>query len=479
VKRYIFQSRPFIVTYLLRHIFAAAKDCVLNIRRTIIAYNILYQRFKSTVTSRYALSPYYGNANHLLSIVDLECKFFGLNRRICIKISVAIEKLISLAQKADMIKRIIAKTILDDYRRQKVIVLLGARQVGKTTLLSELRENKTKVLSLNCDNMDDVMLLEGKTSTELSHLLSPYELVFIDEAQRVRNIGLTLKMIGDLKLPTQVVVTGSSSLDMADEINEPATGRLIEHYLYPLSLTELAAVSSQREERRLLENRMIYGLYPEVVTEPADAKRTLMTLTNNYLYKDLFAYKGIKKPDVIHKLVRALALQLGNEVSYNELANLISIDKETVENYINLLEKCFVVFRLDSFSRNLRNEIKKGKKIYFYDNGVRNAVLSNFAPLELRNDVGALWENLMVSERVKRNAYSGSFAQLFFWRTHDQKEIDLIEDQDGVLSTFEFKWSTMKKARIPAVFSTTYPNSTYEVISPDNFWEFVQSAGRE
>ena len=379
-----------------------------------------------------------------------------------------------LCKKTGMINRIIKGSILSDYKRRKVIVLLGARQVGKTTLLSELCEGKDRVLSLNCDNVDDVLALEGKTTTELRQLLSSYELVFIDEAQRVKNVGLTLKMIGDLKLETQVVVTGSSSLDMADEINESATGRLIEYNLFPFSLPELALYSSEREENRLLENRMIYGLYPEVVTEPGDAKRTLMTLTNNYLYKDLFAYKGIKKPELIQKLVRALALQLGSEVSYNELSNLLGVDRGTVETYINLLEKCFVVFRLDSFSRNLRNEIKKGKKVYFYDNGVRNAVLSNFAPLELRNDVGALWENLMVSERVKRNAYSGNYAQLFFWRTHEQQEIDLIEEQDGMLHTFEFKWNGKARSSQPKVFARSYPSSTYEVITPENYWAFLK-----
>lgn len=373
-----------------------------------------------------------------------------------------------------MINREIQNSILSDFKRKKVIVLLGARQVGKTTLLSALQVDKKRILSLNCDNIDDRLLLEDRTSTELKYLLSPYDMVFIDEAQRVKNIGLILKMIGDLKLDTQVVVTGSSSFDMANEINEPATGRLIEYNLYPFSLSELADETSEREEKRLLENRMIYGLYPEVVIEPGDAKRTLMTLTNNYLYKDLFSYKGMKKPDVVQKLVRALALQLGSEVSYNELSNLLGIDKETVENYICLLEKCFVVFRLDSFSRNLRNEIKKGKKIYFYDNGVRNAVISNFAPLELRTDVGALWENLMVSERVKHNSYSGNYAQLYFWRTHDQKEIDLIEEEDGLLKTFEFKWNIRSKSKQPKIFMETYSNSTYNVITPDNFWDFVK-----
>ena len=373
-----------------------------------------------------------------------------------------------------MIKRIIKNSILADYSRKKVIVLLGARQVGKTTLLSELREGKEKVLFLNCDNIDDTLALEGKTTTELKQLIAPYDIVFIDEAQRVKNIGLTLKIIGDLKLETHVVVTGSSSLDMANEINEPATGRLIEHNLFPFSLPELAMDSSEREENRLLEHRMIYGLYPEVVTAPAYAKRTLMTLTNNYLYKDLFSYKGLKKPDLIQKLVRALALQLSSEVSYNELSNLLGVDRGTIETYINLLEKCFVVFRLDSFSRNLRNEIKKGKKIYFYDNGIRNAVLSNFAPLELRNDVGALWENLMVSERVKRNSYAGNFAQLFFWRTHDQQEIDLIEEQDGILHAFEFKWNGKAKNCLPKVFANTYPNSTYQVVTPESYWPFLK-----
>ena len=373
-----------------------------------------------------------------------------------------------------MIERVIESAILNDFLRKKVIVLLGARQVGKTTLLESLRKKGQKVFSVNCDDMDDVLLIEEKTSTELRALLAPYDLVFIDEAQRVKNIGLTLKKIGDLKLDTQVVVTGSSSLELADEVNEPATGRLIEYRLFPFSLSELATHTSEREEQRMLEQRLIYGLYPEVVTFPGDAKRTLMTLANNYLYKDLFSYRGLKKPDVLQKLLRALALQLGSEVSYNELSNLLGVDKETVENYINLLEKCFVVFRLDSFSRNLRNEIKKGKKVYFYDNGIRNAVLSNFAPASLRNDMGALWENLMVSERVKRNAYTGSYAQLYFWRTHDQKEIDLIEEEDGMLRTYEFKWSGKSKAKQPQLFASTYPDSPFTVVSPENYWEFVK-----
>ncbi|MCH5177953.1 MAG: ATP-binding protein [Prevotellaceae bacterium] len=373
-----------------------------------------------------------------------------------------------------MIKRQLEDCILRDFHRQKVIVLMGARQVGKTTILEHLQKDKDRTLSLNCDDSDDVLLLQDKTSTELRAMLTPYDLVLIDEAQRIRNVGLLLKKIGDLKLQTQVVATGSSSFDLANEVNEPATGRLIEYQLFPLSLAELAAHTSEREEGRMLNQRLVYGLYPEVVTHPDDARRTLMTITSNYLYKDILSYKGIKKPDILQKLLRAIALQVGSEVSYNELANLVGADKETVENYIGLLEKCYVVFRLESFSRNLRNEIKKGKKIYFYDNGVRNAILANFAPPEMRNDMGALWENFMMSERVKRNVYANSYARLFFWRTHDQKEIDLIEEEDGLLRTFEFKWSGKRTPRQPARFSQTYPSATYTVVSPDNFWTFVQ-----
>lgn len=372
-----------------------------------------------------------------------------------------------------MIERKLANLIRDYMQQRKVIVVIGARQVGKTTLLETFCQKKN-TLRLNCDNYDDAMSITGRTSTELAHMMSSCDFVFIDEAQRVKDIGLTLKMIGDLKLNTQVVATGSSSLDLANDIKEAATGRLIEFNLYPFSISELAAHSSWKDEQRLLQQRMIYGLYPDVVNNPAIVKRTLKTIVDSYLYKDVFAYRGLKKPDVLQKLVKALALQIGSEVSYNELSNLLGVDKETVENYINLLEKCCVVFRLDSFSRNMRNEIKRGKKVYFYDNGVRNAILSNFAPLELRNDCGELWENLMVSERVKRNAYSDCFAQLYFWRTHDQREIDLIEEEDGVLHSYEFKWNARRKPTMPTSFAEAYPNSTFEVITPDNFHSFVE-----
>ncbi len=373
-----------------------------------------------------------------------------------------------------MIDRTLANVIRSEFGRNKVIVILGPRQVGKTTLFSQIGLKGDNILRLDCDNYDDQMKLERKTSTELRNLLHGVDALLIDEAQRVHNIGLTIKMLGDIKSGIPIVVTGSSALEMANDINEPATGRILEHRLYPLSLSEMAAENGLREEQRLLSDRMVYGLYPEVVTAPAFATQTLMDLTNSYLYKDILNYKGIQKPDMLRKLVVALALQVGSEVSYNELSNLLGIDKETVENYIDLLEKCFIVFKLDSYSRNLRNEIKKGKKIYFYDNGVRNAVIANFAPLKMRSDVGALWENLMISERKKRNDYCGNYAQLFFWRTQQQKEIDLLEWKDGRLDAYEFKWKECKKATVPKAFQDAYPESSFTVITPQNYEDFVE-----
>ncbi|MBR6174957.1 MAG: ATP-binding protein [Bacteroidales bacterium] len=371
-----------------------------------------------------------------------------------------------------MIQREISQLIRNDFFKGDIIVLMGARQVGKTTLLENLVASEEDILHLNCDDYEDRILLEEQSSTALRQLVGEHRIVFIDEAQRVRNIGLTVKKLADLKIAAQILVTGSSSFTLANEINEPATGRTVEYLLFPLSLNEMAHHTSQREEQRLLEQRMIYGLYPKIVTRPDDARRQLTTLANNYLYRDLLEYRGVKKPEILQKLLRALALQIGSEVSYNELSRLIGVDKETVESYIDLLEKCYVVFRLQAYNRNVRTEIKRGRKIYFYDNGIRNALLSNFAPLELRNDVGVLWENLMVSERVKRNAYRQNYAQLYFWRTTQQQEIDLIEEQDGRLKAFEFKWGR-KMPKLPKPFADAYPGTDFTVISPDNYSDFI------
>lgn len=375
-----------------------------------------------------------------------------------------------------MVKRSIEGKILKDFERNKVITLLGPRQVGKTTLLEQIIEEagNRKILTLNCDDEDDRVLLQDRSSTELKNLIGNNELLMIDEAQRVENIGLTLKKMGDLKTGSHIIVTGSSSFDLGDKVNEPATGRLIEYNLFPFTVSELAEETSWREEHRMLNQRLVYGMYPEVVMYPEDSRRTLMTICNSYLYKDLLSYEGIRKPALLQNLVRALALQVGSEVSYNELAQLIGADKATVEKYIDLLEKCFVVFKLPSYSRNLRNEIKKGKKIYFYDNGIRNAVLSNFAMPEMRTDMGALWENFLVSERMKRNVYDGNYAQMYFWRTHGQQEIDYVEECDGQLSAFEFKWNPNAKANLPKAFTDAYPGSSFKVITPVTYEEFIR-----
>ncbi len=373
-----------------------------------------------------------------------------------------------------MITRDILQPIQQDFGKGKIIVILGPRQTGKTTLLDQLASQYEDVYRLNCDDYDDALVLTHRSSTELRQLLGSHQLVLIDEAQRVEDIGLTLKMMTDLKTAVQVVVTGSSSLDLANKINEPATGRLFEYKMYPLSTHELAAHTDSRSERRLLQTRMIYGYYPEVVTRSDDAKRLLSSIVNSYLYRDLLGFNGIKRPELLQKLVRALALQVGSEVSYNELSRLLDADRGTIESYIRLLEQCFVIFRLPSLSRNERNEIKKGRKIYFYDNGVRNALLNNFAPLELRNDTGALWENLMISERIKRNALAGRYVQLYFWRTVSQQEIDLIEEEDGRLDAFEFKWNPAKKAKLPSAFRTVYPEAGFECITPENYMDWLK-----
>lgn len=382
---------------------------------------------------------------------------------------------INLLKIMAMIQRKLSQTIEQDFFKQKIIVVLGPRQVGKTTLMKQIVGSSDSVLMFNCDNLDERTALENKNTTELRHLFGDHKIVMIDEAQRVKNIGLTLKIAADTIPDVQVIATGSSSLDIGHEINEPATGRLREYKLFPFSWQELAASSSVQAEHRLLEYRMVYGMYPEVVTNSDDAKRILKTLTNSYLYKDLLSYKGVRKPDVLQRLVQAIALQLGSEVSYNELSRLVGLDKETVENYVDLLEKCFIVFRLGSLSRNLRKEIRKGKKIYFYDNGIRNAILSNFAPLSLRQDVGALWENFMVSERLKYNAYHEYYPQSYFWRTLDQQEVDLIEEEDGQIKAYEFKWNAhLKKIKQPAAFIESYPQSQWQVITPGNYRSFIE-----
>lgn len=374
-----------------------------------------------------------------------------------------------------MIIRIVEEQIKKALFGGRIIVLYGARQVGKTTILKKIaEENKDISLFLNCDEPDVRTELTEKTSTELKKYIGNKKLVLIDEAQRVKNIGLTLKLLIDTYPEIQVVASGSSSFDLANKINEPLTGRKKEFLLFPISLAELRADQDEIEIRRLMENIMIYGLYPKVTTASNNivAKDTIKEITQSYLYKDVLQFEGLKKPELVEKILQALALQLGQEVSFTELSRLLNTDKKTIEKYISLLEKAFIVFRLNPLSRNERNEIGKNKKIYFYDLGMRNGIIQNFNSINIRNDLGALWENFMIVERMKKNYYSDAKPNIFFWRTYSQKEIDYVEEMDGKLSGFEFKWSDQKWKK-PKDFLESYQDSTATLITKDNYTDFV------
>ncbi len=359
--------------------------------------------------------------------------------------------------------------------RHKAILLLGARQVGKTTLLKEfIREQADEVLFLNCDESLTVSLLVNRNLRQLQTMIGTTKIIVIDEAQKVDNIGLTLKMIVDNFPEVQVIATGSSAFELRNRLNEPLTGRKYEYQLFPISTNEIYMTSGYVDVARLLETRLIYGSYPDVLTHGAEAHELLNSLTESYLYKDILATENLRKPELLDKLLRALAFQVGSEVSYNELAQTIGSDAKTVERYIELLEKCFIIFRLNGLSRNLRNELKKAKKIYFYDNGVRNAVIQQFAPLDMRNDVGALWENFFISERIKFNHYRQHYCNIYFWRTKSQQEIDYIEERDGAYTAFEMKWNPRNtKVTIPSSFLNAYPVAETAIITPDNYLNYL------
>lgn len=369
-----------------------------------------------------------------------------------------------------MVRRKLESQILEMTHNGKILLISGPRQVGKTTLLRQLVDQRNeKTLWLNCDNPDDRSDLTDATVTSLTNLIGSNTLVIVDEAQRVKNIGLTLKLIVDNIPNAQVIASGSSALELANEINEPLTGRKREFHLYPFSTQEMAEDSSEREEKRLLEARMIYGFYPEVVKNPNDARDILEEITSSYLYKDILTLDQVRKPVILQKLLLALALQVGSEITFNELGNTIGIDKETAEKYLDLLEKSFVVFRLNSFNRNMRREIKKGKKVYFWDNGIRNAIVNNFNSLSLRNDVGSLWENFIISERMKFLHYNKIRSNVFFWRTTTGKEIDWIEERDGKIHAFEAKWNPKRSASLPQGFEEAYPGSTFTIVNSENY----------
>ena len=375
-----------------------------------------------------------------------------------------------------MITRTLQSVIEQKLYKGKIIVLLGARQVGKSTLFKQLKSSVfagMSVVSFDCDEPNDRALLTDANSADLSAVVKGNHIVLIDEAQRVQNIGLTLKLLADKFKDIQVLVSGSSSLELANKLNEPLTGRKFEYLMLPVSTEELINANGMLETQRLLESRLIYGSYPDILFQKTDTKELLFELTNSYLFKDIYTLQDVRKPEVLEKLLVALALQIGNEVSYNELSQIVQTDVKTVERYVNLLEKCFIIFKINGLNRNMRNELKKAKKIFFYDNGIRNALIQSFLPLNLRNDVGALWENFFISERLKFNNYHNRFTKMYFWRTQQQQEIDLVEDIEGEITAYEMKWNDNRKINFPKSFIETYKPLNTNLITPNNYTEFL------
>ncbi len=370
-----------------------------------------------------------------------------------------------------MYQRTIESNIKDNIGNGKAIIIVGARQVGKTTLIKKILEGQ-EYLFLDADDPAIRQLLLEPNTEEIRTILGENKIVFIDEAQRINGIGLTLKIITDQFKKVQLFVSGSSSFDLGNKLNEPLTGRKWEYKLFPISWEEFENKEGFVKSEQQLENRLLYGFYPEVLNNKGKEKKVLKNLVSSYLYRDILAFSEIRKPEILDNLLLALALQVGSEANYNELAGIIGVNKVTIQKYIDILEKGFVIFRLNSFSRNLRNEIKRNRKIYFYDNGIRNAIIGNFNPLKLRTDVGALWENFLVSERVKQNVYKETFARMYFWRTKQQQEVDFVEENSGKIYGYEFKWNNRKKVKLPKTFVETY-NAESKVIDRKNFREFV------
>lgn len=370
-----------------------------------------------------------------------------------------------------MIKRILEDKISGKIGLGKAIILIGPRQVGKTTLINHILKNK-KHLFLDGDDPTVRNILTNPNTEQLRSIIGKNNIVFIDEAQRIENIGITLKIITDQFKHVQLFVSGSSAFELKNKTSEPLTGRKWKFDLFPISWSEYEEDIGFLRSEQNLELRIRFGMYPDVINNKGDEIEILKQLVDSYLYKDILAFSGIRKPEVLEKLLRALAFQIGSEVSYNELSKLLGVDKNTVSTYIDILVKGYVIFKLPSFSRNLRNEIKINQKIYFIDTGVRNMIIGNFNAFESRTDFGLLWENFLISERIKKLKYSGSLAQYYFWRTKQQQEIDYIEVISENISGFEFKWNPKAKTKLPKIFMETY-KANIQVINNENFRDFV------
>ena len=358
--------------------------------------------------------------------------------------------------------------------KRKALVLIGARQVGKTTLLNQLFPSKTDVLWLNADETSVRERLKNADINSLKGVIGSYTKIIIDEIQRVANSGLLLKILVDNFKEVQFIATGSSALEISENLFEPLTGRHFLFHLYPFSMAELYKGKSEFEIEKELPFHLIYGSYPEICINRPDALFLLKNLSDQYLYKDVLLWKDIRKPELLDKLLKLLAFQIGSEVSVNELAMNLKVKSETVESYIDLLEKSFVIFRLPAYSTNERKEITKMSKIFFWDNGIRNAIIDNYNDLSLRNDIGQLWENFMISERMKMNAYLFPEAKSYFWRNYNQSEVDYVESKNGELFAYEFKWNSKKQANVSKAFTNAYPTAQTNVITHVSFAEFCQ-----
>jgi predicted AAA+ superfamily ATPase len=370
----------------------------------------------------------------------------------------------------------IERILLQNTSPKRAIILYGPRRAGKTTLVKHIISKYPHASAyFDCDFFDVQELFSYKKSHGLDMVVKGLKLLILDEAQRIENIGLILKILVDNYPNLQVIATGSSSFDLSNKISEPLTGRKIVFQLLPVSFEELHVKSTIIEKRRGLLSLLRFGSYPEIISQKQDEIiNKLMEISSSYLFKDIFNFQHLKKPELLTNLLRLLAFQIGHEVSFHELARQLGADQSVIQKYIHLLEEAFVIFRLGAFRRNLRSEIAKSRKIYFCDLGIRNALIQNFNELDLRNDVGQLWENFCIAERLKVHNNHQIFVNKYFWRTYDQKEIDYIEEIGGKLYAFEFKWNTKKRIKKPQQFLDTYNNSSFEIINPENFHGFVE-----
>ncbi len=354
----------------------------------------------------------------------------------------------------------------------RALLLLGARQVGKTTLLKQLCHDEQQVLWLNADEASVRNIFERPSVAKLKQIIGAHKILVIDEAQLITDNGRVIKLIVDNIKEVQVLATGSSAFELKNKMNEPLTGRKWEYQLFPLSIAEIAKKDGLLNMQQTLEQRLIFGSYPAVLNEPVQAKKIITELSENYLYKDLFRWGGLKKPDKIITLLKALAYQVGSQVSYNELSQLVQLDKETIEKYIEILEQCYIIFRLNSYNKNMRNELKKSRKIYFFDNGVRNTLINDFRHLDERQDIGALWENYIVSEVWKKKKYENVYSKLYFWRTQSQQEIDIVFEENTKVSAIEIKWNPKAKAKFNQQFLDHYKPTETVVIHRDNYLDY-------